>query len=140
LGLGLIDFRTKEEQKKEHKLERVHWGFTMLFKSTLLVLPIALYSLNGMASGTVSINGKDFKTRDQLQTHIAKELNFSHFYGKTLDSLYDALSTDNSSESIIKIKHVSILKAKLGTIYVDGMVDAIRNAAEDNPKIILVIE
>ena len=99
-----------------------------------------LFSLQVMASGTILIDGKEIKNRELLHKHISKSLNFPRYYGKTLDSLYDLLSTDYSGDSIIKIKHVSILKAKIGTEYIEGMVQAIIDAAEDNPRVILVIE
>lgn len=114
-------------------------GFFML-KKALLALGGILLSFQVMASGSVLINGKEIKTREQLHAIFAKQLNFHQFYGKTLDSLYDNLSSDYSGESVIKIKHVNLLKAKLGTEYIDGMIQAIMDAAEDNPRIILVLE
>jgi hypothetical protein len=54
--------------------------------------------------------------------------------------LYDSLSSDYSGQSIIKIKHVNLLKAKLGSEYIDAMIQAIMDAAEENPHIILVLE
>ena len=112
----------------------------MLFQSALVTLLASLFSFQVMASGTIIIDGKEIKNRENLHARFAKELNFPHFYGKTLDSLYDVLSSDYSGDSVIKIKHVSILKAKLGTEYIEGMIQAIMDAAEDNPRIILVLE
>jgi RNAse (barnase) inhibitor barstar len=111
-----------------------------MFKKALLVFSGIILSFQVMASGTVLINGKEIKSREQLHSIFAKQLNFSKLYGKGMDSLYDNLSADYSSESIIKIKHVSLLKAKLGTEYIDSMIQAIMDAAEDNPHVILVLE
>ncbi len=111
-----------------------------MFKKALLALSGLLLSFQVMASGSVLINGKEIKSREQLHAIFAKQLNFPHFYGKTLDSLYDSLSSDYSGQSIIKIKHVNLLKAKLGSEYIDAMIQAIMDAAEENPHIILVLE
>jgi len=62
------------------------------------------------------------------------------YYARTVDSLYDTLSTDYTGETVIKIKHVSILKAKLGSEYIEGMIQSIMDAAEDNPRVIMVLE
>lgn len=130
----------KEEEKTSTKNVFIGLGFSMLIKSAVVSLVAALFSFQVMASGTVLIDGKEIKNHDQLHNLIAKQLNFPHFYGKTLDSLYDILSTDYSGYSVIKIKHVSILKAKLGTEYIEGMIQAIMDAAEDNARVILVLE
>ncbi|MDD4975204.1 MAG: barstar family protein [Bacteriovorax sp.] len=111
-----------------------------MFKKALLALGGIFLSLQVMASGSVLISGKEIKSREQLHAIFAKQLNFPRFYAKTLDSLYDNLSSDYSGESVIKIKHVNLLKAKLGTDYIDAMIQAIMDAAEDNPRIILVLE
>jgi RNAse (barnase) inhibitor barstar len=112
----------------------------MLFKSTFLLLLAFLFSFQVMAAGSVLIDGKAIKNREQLHTVFAKELNFPHYYGKTLDSLYDTLSTDYSGGSIIKIKHLNILKARLSSEYVEALVQAIIEAAKENSRVILVLE
>ncbi|MDO9183033.1 MAG: barstar family protein [Bacteriovorax sp.] len=111
-----------------------------MFIKALLALCGIIFSFQVMASGSVLINGKEIKNREQLQAIFAKQLNFPSFAGKNLDSLYDVLSSDYSGDSVIKIKHVNLLKAKLGTDYIDAMIQAIMDAAEDNPRIILVLE
>lgn len=99
-----------------------------------------LLSFQVLASGSVLINGKEIKTRDQLHTLIAKQLQFPRTYGKNTDALYDILSSDYSGDSIIKIKHVNLLKLKLGPEYIESFIQAIMDASEDNPRIILVLE
>ena len=86
------------------------------------------------------INGKIIKNRDQLHAIFAKQLNFPSNYGKTLDSLYETLSSDFTGDCIIKIKPVNLLKAKLGSEYIDDMIQVIMDAAEENAHIILVLE
>lgn len=111
-----------------------------MFKKALLAFGGILLSFQLMASGSVLINGKEIKNRDQLHTLFARQLNFPRTYGKNLDALYENLSSDYAGESIIKIKHVNLLKAKLGTEYIDAMIQAIMDAAEENPHVILVLE
>lgn len=111
----------------------------MLFKSVLLLLG-GIFSFQVMASGSVLIDGKEIKTKDQLHNIIAKNLNFPHYYGKNLEALYEVLSSDFTGDSIVKIKHVNLLKAKIGSDYIESMIQVIMDAADDNPHLILVIE
>lgn len=126
----------KEEQKTSQNSLNIVMGFFM-FKKALLAFCVISLSFQVMASGSVLINGKEIKNREQFHAVFAKQLNFPNLVGKTL---YDNLSSDNSGESIIKIKHVNLLKAKLGSDYVDTMIQFIMDAAEDNPRIIFVLE
>lgn len=112
----------------------------MLFKRALVVVVGLFFSLQAFASGTVLINGKEIKTREQLHTLISKQLKFPTYYGKTLDSLYDILSADIIGDSVIKFKHLNILKARLGSEYVEALVQTIMDAAEDNNRVILLLE
>lgn len=112
----------------------------MLWNKAVMFSTGVLLSFQVMASGSVLINGKEIKSRGQLHTLLAKQLSFPKYYGRTLDSLYDILSSDYSGDSIIKIKHVNLLKAKLSSEYVDGFIQAIMDASEDNPRIVLVLE
>lgn len=109
-------------------------------KHALTLLGGLFLSFQVMASGSVLINGKEIKSQDHLHSTLAKELNFPRHYGKTLDALYDTLSTDHSGQTIIKIKFVSILKSKLGADYTDALIQAIMDASDDNPKVVLVLE
>ncbi len=111
----------------------------MLFKGVLSIL-IGILSFQAMASGTVLIDGKEIKTKDQLHGVIAKNLNFPTYYGKNLDALNEMLSSDFAGDSIVKIKHINLLKAKIGSEYIEAMIQVIMDAAEDNPRLILVIE
>lgn len=112
----------------------------MLSKYALVVVMSLFFSLQAFASGTVLIDGKEIKNREQLHATFAKNLKFPAYYGKTLDGLYDILSTDYSGETIIKFKHLNILKAKLSTEYVEGLVQTIMDAAEENNRVILLLE
>lgn len=109
-------------------------------KKAVFTVGAMLMSFQVMASGSVLINGKEVKSLDHVHTMLAKQLNFSNSYGKNLDSLYDTLSTDLSNETVIKIKHLSILKSKLGADYTEGLIQAIQDASQDNPKVVLLLE
>lgn len=109
-------------------------------RNTMVGLGAMLMSFQLMASGSVLINGKEIKSQDHLHTMLAKQLNFPNYYAKNLDSLYDVLSTDFSSQTIIKIKFLSILKSKLGADYTEALIQAIMDASEDNPKVVLLLE
>ena len=114
--------------------------FKRASKRAMVAISGALLSFQVMASGSVVISGKDIKNRDQLHALLAKQLNFPHYYGKNADALYDTLSSDFSGDSIIKISHVNLLKAKLGSDYIESVIQAIMDASEDNPRVILVLE
>ena len=99
-----------------------------------------IFSLQTFASGSFVINGKQIKSQDDLQVQMAKQLNFPKFYTKKLDSLYDVLSTDFAGPTEIRIKNTSILRSKLGAEFTDSFVQTIMTAADENPKIILLLE
>jgi ribonuclease inhibitor len=109
-------------------------------KKAMVAVSSLLMSFQLMASGSALINGKEVKNQEHLHTLLAKQLNFPSYYGKNLDSLYEVLSTDYSGKSVIKIKFLNILKNKLGPDYTDALIQAIMDASEDNPKVILVLE
>lgn len=109
-------------------------------RNAMVALSGMLMSFQVLASGSVLINGKEVKSQDHLHTILAKELNFPSHYGKNLDSLYDVLSTDFGGQTIIKIKSLGILRSKLGADYTDALILAIRDASEDNPKVVLLVE
>lgn len=99
-----------------------------------------MYSINIFASGTAVINGKAIKTREELHTTLATSLKFPKFYGKNLDALYDTLVADTSGESIIRVKNLSILRARVGNEYVQSFLETIGDASEQNPRVILLLE
>lgn len=110
-----------------------------MLKMALLALISMIISFQALAAGSVLISGKEIKNRQQLHAVFSKQLNFPT-PSRNLDSLFDNLSVDYSMGSIIKIKHVNLLKAKLGPDYIDALVSTIMEAAEVNSRIILVLE
>ena len=109
-------------------------------KTAFVVGVSILMSFQVMASGSVLINGKEVKSQVDIHLEMAKQLNFPKSYGKNLDSLYYALITDSKNQNIIKIKHLSILKSKLGADNVEALIQTILDASQDNPKVVLLVE
>lgn len=109
-------------------------------RNLIVAVSAMLMSFQVLASGSVLINGKEVKSQDDIHSMLAKQLNFPTTYGKNLDSLYDALSSDNTGLAVIKIKSLSILKSKLGSDYIEALMRAISDASEENPKIVLLLE
>lgn len=109
-------------------------------KKLLGFLFAMIFSVSAFASGSVQLNGKLIKNREELHTVIAKGLNFPSYYGKNLDALYDILVSDFSGETIIKIKHLNFLRQRLGNTYTQAFLEVIGEASETNPRVILVLE
>ncbi len=112
----------------------------MFLTKTFSFFTLLFFCLNAAGAGSVLISGKQINSKDQLHQLIAKELKFSPGYPKNLDALYDELSSDLDGDSIIKIKNLNLLRAKVGREYTDGFVQAIIDSAEENPRLILVLE
>ncbi len=106
----------------------------------MLILLTMIISMHSFASGTAVVNGNEIRTKEQLHNVLQKSLDFPKYYGRTLDSLFDVLSTDYSGETIIRLQNVSILKKRLGKEYVEDFFQVIADASEVNPRIILMIE
>lgn len=107
----------------------------LIFSILFMCLSFGVY-----ASGSVLINGKQIKSKEEVHTILAKGLNFPKYYGKNFDALYDLLITDVSGESIIKIKNANLLKIKLGAEFVQELIETIGQASEENPRVILLLE
>lgn len=106
----------------------------------LTLIGCLLLSFQVYASGSVVINGKEVKSKEDLHLRLSKELKFPIYYGHNLDALYDVLSTDYSGESQIRIRFVEILKNKLGANYTEAFIQTIIDAAVVNSRIILILE
>lgn len=109
-------------------------------KKLSFTLILFIISMNVFSSGTVSINGKNIKSKEELHVLLAKNLDFPKMYGKNMDSLYDVLLTDFSGESVIKVKNMNIFKARFGTEFTQSFLEVISDAAAENHRIILVLE
>ena len=109
-------------------------------KKAIIAIVMIMVSINSFATGTVLINGRSIKSKDDLQLALIKNLNLPKYNGKSLESLSDYLVMDSNGEYIIKVKNVEILKARLGVEYVNNLLQVITDASEENPKLILVLE
>lgn len=109
-------------------------------KKVLITLMFLIVTVNSFASGSVLLNGKTIKTKQDLHKILAKDLHFPKFYGNNLDALFDTLVVDVSGETIIKLKFIDIMKKRLGTEYVDTLIETLSEAADENAKVIIVFE
>lgn len=109
-------------------------------KTVAVAMCAVMMSFQVMASRVVLINGKEASSQEEIHTIFVKQLSFSKSYGRNIDALYDILSTDFGNQTTIKIKHLSILKSKLGADYVEALIQAILEASQDNPKVVLLLE
>jgi RNAse (barnase) inhibitor barstar len=114
-------------------------GFIM-FNKALIALVVVLFSLQAMAAGTTVINGKNIKNREQLYATFSKELNLTKTNAKSLETLYENLTSDVSGSLVIKIKNLNLLKLKIGSDYIDALVNVVVEASEENSKIVFVLE
>lgn len=97
-------------------------------------------SLNTFAATNVLIDGKKFRANEDLPSVFRKQMNMPAVQNKNLDSVYDVLLSDFKTESIVRIKNVAILRRKLGDQYVNDFIDVVNQAAEDNSRVVLILE
>jgi len=107
-----------------------------------LLLSISMQLSASITTRTVHIDGKKIKPKDRLALHrkISQELEFSKYYGNSLENLQDFLSTDFRGPSVIKVSNLQTLKFRLGTNYVEQFIEALRVASKENQKVIILIE
>ena len=111
-----------------------------MFLRILVSLCILSFSINGFAAGNVQIDGKKIKNREDMQRLLEKQLHFPTNYDKVPDAVYEVLLADLKTESIVRIKHLEILRKKLGEQYVDDFIEAVDFAAEENIHVVLILE
>jgi RNAse (barnase) inhibitor barstar len=106
----------------------------------LVLLFLVIFSAQLLASSNIVIDGKKTKNREEMQIQIEKQLEMRRNSGKDFEAIYEILQSDLKSESIIRIKHLDILRKKLGEQYVQDFIETIGRAAEDNLHVVLIIE
>ncbi|KHD35862.1 barnase inhibitor [Clostridium acetobutylicum] len=62
----------------------------------------------------VTIDGKEFKDKENLHRILKKELNFPEYYGKNLDALWDCLTGETKMPLKIVWKNFNDSKGYLG--------------------------
>jgi ribonuclease inhibitor len=65
----------------------------------------------------VTIQGEDIKSEPEFHVAISKALNFSSYYGKNLDALWDVLSTDVERPLTLIWKNSQLSKAHLANTF-----------------------
>lgn len=73
---------------------------------------------------------------DKIHDLFASKLSFPATYGRNLDALYDMLSSCGPTE--LTLTHASALAGLFR--YGDNLLLAVKDAAQDNPHLTLVIE
>ena len=106
----------------------------------LLLIVLTFYVSSVMASGNVLIDGKTVKNKEDMQRILEKQLHFPTNYGKDLNNIYDGLLADFKSESVVRIKHLDVLRKKIGEQYIDEFIEVVGLAANDNLHVVLILE
>ena len=86
---------------------------------------------------TVFLNGTELTGMADVHHVFAEELKFPATYGSNLDALHDLLTEPR--EAIVLLRDQALLREVLGDGY-DALMQVLRDAAEENPKIILLEE
>jgi RNAse (barnase) inhibitor barstar len=111
----------------------------MKYKATLL-LSVVIFSTQIYSSTNVIIDGKKIKNRNEMQIQLEKQLEMHRNSGKEIETVYETLLSDFKTESVIRIKHLESLRAKLGEQYVQDFIEMVSRASEDNLHVVLIIE
>ena len=111
----------------------------MPFKN-IACMAILSFSANSFAANNILIDGKKVKNSDDLIGIMKKQMTTLTAAGKSAETAYYILQSSARSENIVRIKNLAILRKKMGEQYVDDFISDINEAAEDNPKVVLVLE
>lgn len=106
----------------------------------LFSLMMMLFSLSTFASGKVLLDGKKIKNLAEMHRLLEKQLQIPANSGKDLDAVYDVLLSDYKAESIVRVKHLEILRKKMGEEYIDEFIEVVGMASEDNAHVVLMLE
>ena len=86
---------------------------------------------------TVFLNGTEIAEMADVHHVFAEELKFPKTYGSNLDALHDLLTEPR--EAIVLLRDQALLREALGQRY-DVLMQVLRDAAEENQRIILLEE
>lgn len=106
----------------------------------LFSLLMLSFSLTTFASGKILLDGKKIKNLAEMQRLLEKQLQLPTNSGKDLNAVYDVLLADYKAESIVRVKHLEILRKKMGEQYIDDFIEVVSLASEDNAHVILILE
>lgn len=85
----------------------------------------------------VILDGARMTDREAAHAYLQEKLDFPDDYGANLDALFDLLSTESRSTTIYLIAAAKLTE-HLGD-YAEGLIDTLRDAAEENPQLVLHI-
>jgi RNAse (barnase) inhibitor barstar len=111
----------------------------MYFKIVALLFMMTL-TIDTFAAGKVFLDGKKLKNREEMQLLLEKELMMPANTSKNFGAVYDVLLADYKTESLVRIKHLEILRKKMGKAYIEDFIEIVGQAAEDNAHVILILE
>ena len=82
------------------------------------------------------LDGMRMQTRQEAHAELQRVMQFPDWYGRNLDALYDLLT--ERGPALLKIRNASAME-QMGP-YGARLLDTIRDAARDNPRLKLQIE
>ena len=87
---------------------------------------------------TVILEGSRMIDRVAVHNHLAERLQLPSYYGRNLDALYDVL-TEIGEETTIILRDPALVAEQLGK-YGEALLNAMQEAAEENPKLSITLE
>ena len=87
---------------------------------------------------TVILEGSQMVDRVAVHNHLAERLQLPSYYGRNLDALYDVL-TELGEETTIILRDPALVAEQLGK-YGEALLNAMQEAAEENPKLSITLE
>ena len=87
---------------------------------------------------TVILEGSRMIDRVAVHNHLAERLQLPSYYGRNLDALYDVLA-ELGEETTIILRDPALVAEQLGK-YGEALLNAMQEAAEENPKLSITLE
>ena len=87
---------------------------------------------------TVILEGSRMIDRVAVHNHLGERLQLPSYYGRNLDALYDVL-TELGEETTIILRDPALVAEQLGK-YGEALLNAMKEAAEENPKLSITLE
>lgn len=86
----------------------------------------------------IELDGRQMTGRAAAHTYLKEQLGLPEYYGRNLDALYDLL-TEHAQPRTLVLRHADALEAQLGD-YAGALLETLRDAAEGNHQLTLVVE
>lgn len=81
---------------------------------------------------TVLLDGLEMGDRKSAHDHLKVKLHLPDYYGRNLDALYDLLTERGEP--------LTIMVQNQAEIYTEALLDTLKDAADNNPNLEIVIE